>query len=103
MLRRIVAALTLALAGVLMFPALIAAAAPPPYPAPPVTPPPYPAPPVSVANGGPFPGVAHTADTTLASTGIGFSVGAALLIAVAVLLIGMTMIVTVRRFRNSGR
>ena len=79
------------------------AAAPPPYPAPPVTPPPYPAPPVSVANGGPFPGVAHTADTTLASTGIGFSVGAALLIAVAVLLIGMTMIVTVRRFRNSGR
>lgn len=103
MLRRIFAALTLAVAGVLMLPALIVAAAPPPYPAPPVTPPLYPAPPVSVANGGPVPGVAHTADTTLASTGIGFSVGGALLIAAAVLLIGITMIVTVRRFRNSGR
>ena len=67
--------------------------------------PPYPAPPVVAVDAAPAPGApAGTADTatTLASTGAGFNVGATVLIAVTVLLLGVGLVLLGRHLRRSN-
>ena len=97
MLRKFLAVLALAVTGLVTYSA-VAAAGDPPYPAPPVVPesPLHPAPSV-VPNG-----VGHTASSTLASTGAGFNVGAIVLIAAIVLMVGAGLIVLGRRLRQSN-
>jgi len=89
MLRRLLAVLTFSLTGLLMFAASALAA------------PPYPAPRVVTVDGAPAPGAPVDTATTLASTGAGFNVGAAVLIAVIVLIVGVGLVVLGRRFRQS--
>jgi len=67
--------------------------------------PPYPAPPVVTVTAAPAPGApAGTADTatTLANTGAGFNVGATVLIAVTVLLLGVGLVLLGRHLRRSN-
>lgn len=96
MFRRIVATLTLVVAGLLTVPALASAATNPPYPAPPVTP--------GTAAWTPAtePAVAYSQSTALASTGAGFSVGTALAIGAIVLVVGLALLVAGNRLRKSG-
>ena len=97
MFRKLLAVLTLALAGLLV--CCASALAAPPYPAPH-----YPAPPVVTVTAAPAAGApAGTADTatTLASTGAGFNVGATVLIAVTVLLLGVGLVLLGRHLRRS--
>lgn len=90
MVRKLLAVLTFAVAGLLMFAAVAAAA------------PPYPAPPVVTVNSAPAPASAANTATTLASTGAGFNVGATVLIAVIVLMLGVALVVLGRRLRRSN-
>src|SRR5664279_6532447 len=125
MFRRLLTVLTFALAGLLVCGASALAA--PPYPAPPVVTvtaapaagapagtadtatalaaPPYPAPPVVTVTAAPAAGApADTSDTatTLARTGAGFNVGATVLIAVTVLLLGVGLVLLGRHLRRSN-
>lgn len=93
MFRKLLAVLTFALAGLLVCAASALAA------------PPYPAPPVVTVTAAPAAGApAGTADTatTLASTGAGFNVGATVLIAVTVLLLGVGLVLLGRHLRRSN-
>jgi hypothetical protein len=93
MFRRLLTVLTFALAGLLVCGDSALAA------------PPYPAPPVVTVDAAPAPGApADTADTatTLASTGAGFNVGAAVLIAVTVLMLGVGLVLLGRHLRRSN-
>jgi hypothetical protein len=53
-------------------------------------------------NGAPAQGAAVDTATTLASTGAGFNVGATVLIAVIVLMLGVAVVVLGRRLRRSN-
>ena len=91
--RSLLTVLTFALAGLLVCGASALAA------------PPYPAPPVVTVDAAPAPGApAGAADTatTLASTGAGFNVGATVLIAVTVLLLGVGLVLLGRHLRRSN-
>jgi hypothetical protein len=94
MVRRMYALVLLALAGVLALPGLASAATP--YAAPPVTPAPQAWAPVSDPSE-----VAYSSTTNLASTGAGFSVGTAVAIAIAVLLVGAALILVSKFARRS--
>jgi ABC-type nitrate/sulfonate/bicarbonate transport system permease component len=83
----------LAVAGVLALPGLASAT---PYAAPPVTPAPQAWAPVSDPSE-----VAYSSTTSLASTGAGFSVGTAVAIGIAVLLVGVALIMVGRFARRS--
>jgi hypothetical protein len=96
MMRRIVAALTLVVAGLLAVPSLASAATNPPYPAPPVTP--------GTQTWAPVtdPSIAYSQSTALASTGTGFSVGTAFAIGAVILVVGLAMVILGKRLRRSG-
>ena len=94
MLRRIVTTVTLALLGLLAVPTL-ASAGNPPYQAPSVTPVPQTLAPV-------IDPVAYTQSTSLASTGAGFSIGLAVAIGAAVVLVGLVLMVVGNRVRRAG-
>jgi len=96
MFRRIVATLSLVVAGLLAMPTLASAATNPPYPAPPVTPGTETWAPVTDSS------VAYSQSTALASTGAGFSVGTALAIGAVVLVVGLALLVVGNRLRKSG-
>ena len=96
MVRRIVATLTLVVAGLLAVPALAAAATNPPYPAPPVTPGTETWAPVTDAS------IAYTQSTDLASTGAGFSAGTALAIGAVILVVGLALLISGNRLHKSG-
>ena len=95
MSRRIAATLTLIVAGLLAVPTLASAATNPPYPAPPVTPGTETWAPVTESS-------VYSQSTALASTGAGFSVGTALAIGAAVLVVGLTLLILGNRLRKSG-
>src|SRR5664279_5763496 len=95
MFRKLLAVLTLALAGLLV--CCASALAAPPYPAPP-----YPAPPVVTVAGAAAAGAPAGTATTLASTGAGFNVGATVLIAVTVLMLGVGLVLLGRHLRRSN-
>jgi len=90
MLRKLLAVLTFAVAGLLMFAATALAN------------PTYPAPPVVTVGGAPATGAAVDTATTLASTGAGFNVVGAVFIAVVVLMLGVGMVALGRRLRRSN-
>ena len=94
MLRRIVTTMTLALLGLLAVPTL-ASAGNPPYQAPSVTPVPQTLAPV-------IDPVSYTQSTSLASTGAGFSIGLAVAIGAAVVLVGLVLMVVGNRVRRAG-
>ena len=86
MIRRLSALVLLAMAGLLAFAG--GASATPPYEAPPVTP--------AAEAWVPEPSAVAYTNADLASTGAGFSVGTAVAIGVAVLLVGLALIVVGR-------
>ena len=90
MLRRLFTTLSLVVIGLLSVPAL-ASASTPLYPAPPVDP--------AAAQYVPADPVSTTA--SLASTGAGFSVGTAVAIGVAVLLVGLVLAFAGNRIRKT--
>ena len=90
MIRRIAALLTLAAAGLLMLPAI--ASAETSYPAPSVT-----------TTTGTVPAGGTVTGTGLASTGAGFSIGAAVLIGALILAVGLGLVLIGNRFRKSNR
>lgn len=90
MFRKLLAVLTFAVTGLLMFTATALAD------------PTYPAPPVVTVDSAPATGAAVDTATTLASTGAGFNVGGAVFIAVVVLLLGVGMVALGRRLRRSN-
>ncbi len=97
MIRKMLAAATLALFGLLWLPTM-ASAATPPYPAPPVTPEtsiPAVADVVSTAPAG-------DSVSSLASTGAGFNVGLTLIMAAAVLVVGAGLLLVGRRSGRTG-
>ena len=94
MFRRIAAVVALAVVGLFVLPTLVWASNPP-YPAPPVTPAAETWTPVADS-------VSYTPATALASTGAGFSVGTAVLIGVAVLLVGLGLMFVGKRSRKAG-
>lgn len=95
MFRRIAATLTLVVAGLLAMPALASAATNPPYPAPPVTPGTEAWAPVTDSS-------VYSHGSALASTGAGFSVGTAVAIGAAILIIGLALLILGNRLRKSG-
>ncbi len=99
MVRTLLAAVTLALLGLLWLPAVASASAPP-YPAPPVTPDTV-VPAAVDAGVDSAPAVANDAVTSLASTGAGFNVGMTALIAAAVLVVGIGLLIMGSRIRRS--
>ena len=96
MIRKLLAAASLAVLGLCWLPAIASAA--PAYPAPPVTPD------TAVPTAVDAVSTASTTDsvTSLASTGAGFNVGLTVWIAVAVLVIGVGLLLAGRRSRKSG-
>src|SRR6478752_1011834 len=95
MVRRILAVVTLAVAGLLALPALAMAATQPPYPAPPVTP----------ATETWAPVATTTIDdpyAALASTGAGISIGTFVAIGAIVLVVGIALLVVGNRMRRSN-
>jgi len=95
MLRRIVTTMTLALLGLLAVPTPASAAGNPPYQAPSVTPVPQTLAPV-------IDPVAYTQSTSLASTGAGFSIGLAVAIGAAVVMVGLVLMVVGNRVRRAA-
>ena len=90
---------TLAVLGLLMLPS-VASAAVPTYPAPPVTP--ESAIPASIEPITTAPAGVSSSVTSLATTGDGFNVGLTVLIAAAVLAVGVGLLLAGRRSRRSG-
>ena len=95
MVRRILAVVTLAVAGLLAVPALAFAATQPPYPAPPVTPATEAWVPVATT-------IIDDPYAALASTGAGISVGTFVLVGAIVLLVGVALLVIGNRLRRSS-
>ena len=97
MVRKLLATATLALLGLLWLPA-IASAGTPPYPAPPVTPETAVPAAVDVVSTAP----SGESVAALATTGAGFNVGLTVLVAAAVLVVGIGLLIAGRRTRKSG-
>lgn len=92
MFRRIATTLTLVVMGLLTVPAL-ASAGPPPYQAPPVE---------TTSTLAPVANTSASTTSNLASTGAGFSVGTAVAIGIAVLLVGLVLAFAGNRVRKTN-